>query len=40
LREIQGNGGSRRRGRRRHAQGVEEDASAFGESMVVDSDEG
>ena len=42
LREIEQNRSAGRRGRRRrHAQGVaDEDLSAFGESMVVDSDEG
>jgi anaphase-promoting complex subunit 6 len=42
LREIEQNRVAGRRGRRRrHAQGVaEEDLSAFGESMIVDSDEG
>jgi anaphase-promoting complex subunit 6 len=43
LREIEQNRVAGRRGRRRrHAQGQaeEEDLSAFGESMVVDSDEG
>jgi anaphase-promoting complex subunit 6 len=42
LREIEQNRVAGRRGRRRrHAQGMaEEDLSAFGESMMVDSDEG
>ena len=41
LREIEQNRVAGRRGRRRrHAQGLAEDTSAFGESMVVDSDDG
>jgi anaphase-promoting complex subunit 6 len=42
LREIEQNRvAGRRSRRRRHAQGVaDEDLSAFGESMIVDSDEG